>query len=89
MYALFDFIIWFSLISIPSKKQKRIRKNIKIIKQELWFPTFVEKEGPLIFFNNDIRILISNYNLQDASFRNENMLKLKGELEECIQKGNV
>ena len=85
MTTFFDMIIWFLLTSIPSKKQKRIRKNIKILKQEVWFSSLVEKGGPLFFFNSDIRNLISQYNLQDETLKNENIAKLRHELEELIQ----
>jgi hypothetical protein len=81
-------IIWLVITSIPSKKQRRINKNIKILKQQLWFSSLIEKSGPFLLFNPDIRNIINKYNLQDETHKKENMSNLKHELEEFIQTRN-
>jgi hypothetical protein len=58
---------------IPSKKGRKYRKNLKILKQEDWFCHLMNKYKPIFLMNASVRskILAYNHNVNLSSFRNE------------------
>ncbi|WP_436866436.1 hypothetical protein [Bacillus fungorum] len=52
------------ILSIPSKKEKMIRKNFKLLKKEAWFKEIEQRYGRLMIFNHSIREFIGKENLE-------------------------
>ncbi|MEC3148131.1 hypothetical protein, partial [Bacillus thuringiensis] len=52
------------LMSIPSKKEKMIRKNFKLLKNETWFKEIEQRYGRLMLFNHSIREFVKKEDLE-------------------------
>lgn len=52
------------LMSIPSKKEKMIRKNFKLLKNETWFKKIEQRYGRLMVFNHSIREFVKKEDLE-------------------------
>lgn len=52
------------IMSIPSKKEKMIRKNFKLLKKEMWFKEIEQRYGRLMVFNHSIREFVKKEDLE-------------------------
>ncbi|MBV6681414.1 hypothetical protein [Bacillus thuringiensis] len=52
------------IMSIPSKKEKMIRKNFKLLKKETWFKEIEQRYGRLMVFNHSIREFVKKEDLE-------------------------
>ena len=75
------------IMSIPSKKEKIIRQNFKLLREETWFQELEQRYGRLMVFNHSIRRFVGKENLETIlkdvgeanQFRNELEVILKQE----------
>ncbi|MBZ4223889.1 hypothetical protein LAE98_17825 [Bacillus wiedmannii] len=75
------------IMSIPSKKEKIIRQNFKLLREETWFQELEQRYGRLMVFNHSIRGFVGKENLETVlkdvgeanQFRNELEVILKQE----------
>ncbi|AEA19450.1 TPA: hypothetical protein ACR3Z0_006136 [Bacillus thuringiensis] len=74
------------LMSIPSKKEKMIRKNFKLLKNETWFKEIEQRYGRLMLFNHSIREFVKKEDLEailkDVKKTNEFRYELEGILKQ-------
>ncbi|MCU5087426.1 hypothetical protein OCA23_29630 [Bacillus cereus] len=74
------------LMSIPSKKEKMIRKNFKLLKNETWFKEIEQRYGRLMLFNHSIREFVKKEDLEailkDVKKTNEFRYALEGILKQ-------
>ncbi|MED3069956.1 hypothetical protein P4310_31760, partial [Bacillus thuringiensis] len=74
------------LMSIPSKKEKMIRKNFKLLKNETWFKEIEQRYGRLMVFNHSIREFVKKEDLEailkDVKKTNEFRYELEGILKQ-------
>ncbi|MEC0284009.1 hypothetical protein [Terribacillus saccharophilus] len=47
---------------IPSKKRKKYRKNVKVLKKQDWFRRLAKDYGPTFYMTQSIRAKILQYN---------------------------
>lgn len=77
------------VMSIPSRKEKMIRKNFKLLKKETWFKELEQRYGRLMVFNHSIREFVEKEDLEvilkDVKKTNE----FRYELEEIITKEKI
>ncbi|SCN42199.1 hypothetical protein [Bacillus wiedmannii] len=74
------------IMSIPSKKEKMIRKNFKLLKKEMWFKEIEQRYGRLMVFNHSIREFVKKEDLEailkDVKKTNEFRYELEGILKQ-------
>ncbi|EEL61256.1 hypothetical protein ACSYR0_00085 (plasmid) [Bacillus cereus] len=74
------------IMSIPSKKEKMIRKNFKLLKKETWFKEIEQRYGRLMVFNHSIREFVKKEDLEailkDVKKTNEFRYELEGILKQ-------
>ncbi|MGA5695688.1 hypothetical protein [Bacillus cereus] len=74
------------IMSIPSKKEKMIRKNFKLLKKETWFKEIEQRYGRLMIFNHSIREFVKKEDLEailkDVKKTNEFRYELEGILKQ-------
>ncbi|MGH0803652.1 hypothetical protein ACQVTZ_27605 [Bacillus cereus] len=74
------------LMSIPSEKEKMIRKNFKLLKNETWFKEIEQRYGRLMVFNHSIREFVKKEDLEailkDVKKTNEFRYELEGILKQ-------
>ncbi|HDR6244741.1 TPA: hypothetical protein QCU24_002471 [Bacillus cereus] len=77
------------VMSIPSKNEKMIQKNFKLLKKEMWFKGIEQTYGRLMVFNHSIREFIEKEDLgailKDAKKTNE----FRYELEEILKQEKI
>ncbi|PGE93354.1 hypothetical protein COM62_27230 [Bacillus pseudomycoides] len=77
------------IMSIPSKKEKIVRQNLKLLREEAWFKEIEQRYGRLMIFNYSIREFIGKENLEmilkDVSEAN----KFQNELEVLLKKEKI
>ncbi len=75
------------IMSIPSKKEKKVRQNFKLLREEAWFKEIEQRYGKLMIFNHSIRKFVEKENLETIlkdvkeanKFRNKLEILLKQE----------
>ncbi|MEK4599429.1 hypothetical protein MKY21_30480 [Bacillus sp. FSL R9-9497] len=74
------------IMSIPSKKEKMIGKNFKLLKKETWFKEIEQRYGRLMVFNHSIREFVKKEDLEailkDVEKTNEFRYELEGILKQ-------
>ncbi|MBJ8204872.1 hypothetical protein CN995_18020 [Bacillus cereus] len=74
------------IMSIPSNKEKMIRKNFKLLKKETWFKEIEQRYGRLMVFNHSIREFVKKEDLEailkDVKKTNEFRYELEGILKQ-------
>ncbi|MGI8363349.1 hypothetical protein [Bacillus cereus] len=74
------------IMSIPSKKEKMIRNNFKLLKKETWFKEIEQRYGRLMVFNHSIREFVKKEDLEailkDVKKTNEFRYELEGILKQ-------
>ncbi|PED85302.1 hypothetical protein CN463_30830 [Bacillus cereus] len=74
------------IMSIPSKKEKMIDKNFKLLKKETWFKEIEQRYGRLMVFNHSIREFVKKEDLEailkDVEKTNEFRYELEGILKQ-------
>ncbi|PES07653.1 hypothetical protein CN501_30235 [Bacillus cereus] len=74
------------IMSIPSKKEKMIRKNFKLLKKETWFKEIEQRYGRLMVFNHSIKEFVKKEDLEailkDVEKTNEFRYELEGILKQ-------
>ncbi|PFN46332.1 hypothetical protein [Bacillus thuringiensis] len=74
------------IMSIPSKKEKMIRKNFKLLEKEAWFKEIEQRYGRLMVFNHSIREFVKKEDLEailkDVKKTNEFRYELEGILKQ-------
>ncbi|TXR64524.1 hypothetical protein [Bacillus sp. AR18-7] len=76
-------------MSIPSKKQKVIGKNFKLLRKEEWFKKFEQRYGRLMVFNCSIREFVEKENLEAILKDVEETNKFRYELEELLKQEKI
>lgn len=89
MQIMMDVTIWLLITSIPSKKRKRIKQNITVLKKQVWFSNLIKNKGFLLLFNADFRNIIGNYDLTVDTNQREKISSLKRELETFVYIKNL
>jgi len=89
MQIMMDVTIWLLITSIPSKKRKRIKQNITVLKKQVWFSNLIKNKGFLLLFNADFRNIIGNYDLTVGTNQREKISSLKRELETFVYIKNL
>ncbi len=82
-------IFWGILMSIPSKKEKMIRKNFKLLKNETWFKEIEQRYGRLMIFNHSIRKFVGKENLEVILKDVKKTNKFRYELEELLKQEKI
>ncbi|HDR7002434.1 TPA: hypothetical protein QCW13_003037 [Bacillus cereus] len=77
------------LMSIPSKKEKMIRKNFKLLKNETWFKEIEQRYGRLMIFNHSIREFVRKENLEVILKDVKKTNKFRYELEELLKQEKI
>ncbi|PEA87687.1 hypothetical protein [Bacillus thuringiensis] len=74
------------IMSIPSNKEKMIRKNFTLLKKETWFKEIEQRYGRLMVFNHSIREFVKKEDLEailkDVKKTNEFRYELEGILKQ-------
>lgn len=76
-------------MSIPSKREKVIRKNFKLLEKEVWFKEIEYRYGRLMVFNHSIRDFVANENLEDILKDVEKTHIFLHELEKLLQQEKI
>ncbi|HDV8368248.1 hypothetical protein [Bacillus cereus] len=74
---------------IPSKREKVIRKNFKLLEKEVWFKEIEHRYGRLMVFNHSIRDFVANENLEDILKDVEKTHTFLHELEKLLQQEKI
>ncbi|AZJ24632.1 hypothetical protein [Bacillus mycoides] len=77
------------IMSIPSKKEKVIRKNFKLLGKEAWFKEIEQRYGRLMLFNHSIREFVEKENLETILKDVEEANKFRYELEELLKQEKI
>lgn len=77
------------VISIPSKKEKMIRKNFKLLKKETWFKEIEQRYGRLMVFNYSIRELVKKEDLEAILKDVKKTNEFRYELEEILKQEKI
>ncbi|MEM5627248.1 hypothetical protein AAHB47_28205 [Bacillus wiedmannii] len=75
--------------SIPSRKQRVIHKNFRMLRKEIWFEEIEQKYGKLMVFNPVIREFVSKENLETILKNVEESRKFRDELEMLLKQENI
>ncbi|MBE5106694.1 hypothetical protein IGI01_15830 [Bacillus thuringiensis] len=76
-------------MSIPSKKEKVIRKNFKRLEEEAWFTEIEQRYGRLMVFNHSIREFVAHENLEYILKDVEKTHTFRHELEELLKQKKI
>ncbi|MGG0740783.1 hypothetical protein [Niallia taxi] len=52
------------LLAIPSSADKKINKNIKLLRKEVWYRKLLYRHGTLIQMNSSLRNFIGQYDIE-------------------------
>ncbi|MCU5026127.1 hypothetical protein OB988_27245 [Bacillus cereus] len=77
------------VMSIPSKKEKMIRKNFKLLKKETWFKEIEQRYGRLMVFNHSIRELVKKEELEAILKDVKKTNEFRYELEEILKQEKI
>ncbi|GAB6482646.1 MULTISPECIES: hypothetical protein [Bacillus] len=77
------------VMSIPSKKEKMIRKNFKLLKKETWFKEIEQRYGRLMVFNYSIRELVKKEDLEAILKDVKKTNEFRYELEEILKQEKI
>lgn len=77
------------IMSIPSKKEKMIRKNFKLLKKETWFKEIEQRYGRLMVFNHSIREFVKKEDLEAILKDVEKTNEFRYELEEILKQEKI
>ncbi|EEM07829.1 hypothetical protein [Bacillus pseudomycoides] len=78
------------IMSIPSKKEKIVRQNFKLLREEeAWFKEIEQRYGRLMIFNHSIREFIGKENLEIILKDVEEANKFRNELEALLKKEKI
>lgn len=77
------------IMSIPSKKEKMIRKNFKLLKKETWFKEIEQRYGRLMVFNHSIRELVKKEDLEAILKDVKKTNEFRYELEEILKQEKI
>ncbi|HDR4458250.1 MULTISPECIES: hypothetical protein [Bacillus cereus group] len=77
------------VMSIPSKKEKMIRKNFKLLKKETWFKEIEQRYGRLMVFNHSIRELVKKEDLEAILKDVKKTNEFRYELEEILKQEKI
>ncbi|AMR06256.1 MULTISPECIES: hypothetical protein [Bacillus cereus group] len=77
------------IMSIPSKKEKMIRNNFKLLKKETWFKEIEQRYGRLMVFNHSIREFVEKEDLEAILKDVKKTNKFRYELEEILKQEKI
>ncbi|MCM3738447.1 hypothetical protein M3215_22360 [Bacillus cytotoxicus] len=77
------------IMSIPSKNEKTIRKNLELLRKEEWFKETEQRYGRLMIFNSSIRVFLGKDNLETILKDVEENNKFRNRLEELLKQEKV
>ncbi|MGE7874834.1 hypothetical protein [Bacillus paramycoides] len=77
------------IMSLPSKKEKVIRKNFKLLRKEAWFKEIEQRYGKLMAFNHSIREFVKKENLEIILKDVQETNKFRHELEELLKQEKI
>ncbi|MGM2731970.1 hypothetical protein ACS2QU_30125 [Bacillus cereus group sp. Bce005] len=77
------------VMSIPSRKEKMIRKNFKLLKKETWFKEIEQRYGRLMIFNHSIREFVEKENLEAILNDVKKTNEFRYELEEILKQEKI
>ncbi|MGI8214663.1 hypothetical protein [Bacillus cereus] len=77
------------VMSIPSKKEKMIRKNFKLLKKETWFKEIEQRYGRLMVFNHSIRELVKKEDLEAILKDVKKTNEFRYELEKILKQEKI
>ncbi|MFP7495276.1 hypothetical protein SFC66_15975 [Terribacillus saccharophilus] len=57
-----DIVSFFLEALIPSKKKRRYKKNVRLLKKQSWFRELAKQYSPMFYSTQSIRAKIIDYN---------------------------
>ncbi|WP_020062598.1 hypothetical protein [Bacillus sp. 123MFChir2] len=77
------------IMSIPSKKEKIVRQNLKLLRKEAWFKEIEQRYGRLMVFNHSIREFVGKENLEIILKDVEEANKFQNKLEALLNQEKI
>lgn len=79
-------IIEVIIITLPTKKKKRIRKNISLLKEEPWFSELITNYSLEYRYKSSVRKILEKVDYEEIANDAQQVKKFKEALEQALKK---